>query len=60
MNYLQLRELIITTLNNDVKDADDLLSVCAWSLAKAKRLCQEIHEERSEADYWDGDDSHSE
>ena len=60
MNYLELKELIIKTLNKDVKNADDLLAVCAWSLSKAKRLCQEIHEERSEADCWDGDDSQSE
>ena len=49
MNFAELKQQIIDTLNKDAKNADELMGVCAWALSKSKRLCQEL-EEQSEAE----------
>jgi len=49
MNFIELKQQIIDTINKDAKNAEELMSVCAWALSKSKRLCNEL-EEQSEAE----------
>jgi hypothetical protein len=45
MNFAELKQQIIDTLNKDAKNADELLGICAWALSKSKRLISDIEEQ---------------